>query len=586
MFSLGKKPFTLRDSRSRTLRNAAILSLISGSFCGLAWGAPGAKPQASAAPAAAPAAAKASGKPDAAKADAAKAASKPSSVAPAKPEAKPANPAKPEAKPQPKPAAKPQPKPATVAAPVARPAAPPPAAASKDEVGALRAEVKALREDLNRAVGTPAPRPNVERTQLESELGEEQKKLAAIQAAVDGGLDRAAVADSITRTEARIVELEASLAKLPAVEAAPQRSLYEVATEVERLHAAAPPAAAAAPEPQAANVVAAAAPSKPLIDAKPPEGGEMMEKMGLLPLEFTAFGDFFYRFERPGADDFHVGAVELDASLKLTPYVRVSTAVVFDGAEDAFGLGAFVIDCGIAGEGDGYVLQSKHVSKSGLSFGRFDVPFGIAYLQYPSVENRLLTLPQAVELTHGGWGDVGAQGYAVGEHWTAVGYVVNGPEHPVSADAAEPSRTAAGARLSGKVDELIEIGGSGALDFAAEGPVMAFVGGDLVTTLGPLDVRGEYLLKHVKAPGLPELTHGVYGQALLKVEPAFLVARYDTVLEGSKRFDRRIAGGAGVEIFPQGEVRAVYEQSLDSDVRLMTLQLVGGSSFQPTGLRR
>src|SRR6185369_10537921 len=100
-----------------------------------------------------------------------------------------------------------------------------------------------------------------------------------------------------------------------------------------------------------------------------------MEKMGLLPLEFTAFGDFYYRFERPGTDDFHVGAVELDASLKLTLYVNVSTAIVFDGAADDFGLGAFVIDCGVAGDGDGYVFQSKHVAKSGVSFGRFDVPF-------------------------------------------------------------------------------------------------------------------------------------------------------------------------------------------------------------------
>jgi len=583
MSSLGRKPFMQSFGAARSLRNSAVLSLISCSFCGLAGAAPSAKPAASAAPAAPPVAAKASAKPDAAKA-APPAAGKATAVVPVKAEAKGA---KPEAKPQPKPEAKPQPKPQAKpqAKPALVPAAAAPAAASKDEVGALRAEIKALREDLNRVVGTPLATPNPERTQLESELSEEQKKLSAIQAAVDGGLDRAAVADSITRTEARIAELEASLAKLPTVEAPPQRSLYEVSSEVERLQAAVPPAAAA-PPPQAANVVAASAPSKPLIDAKPPEGGDMMEKMGLLPLEFTAFGDFFYRFESPGDDDFHVGAVELDASLRLTPYVNVSTAIVFDGAEDAFGLGAFVIDCGIAGDGDGYVLQSKYVSKSGVSFGRFDVPFGIAYLQYPSVENRLVTLPQAVELTHGGWSDIGAQGYAVGEHWTAVGYVVNGPEHPVSADATAPSRTAAGARLSGKVDELIEVGGSGALDFAAEGPVMAFVGGDLVTTLGPLDLRGEYLLKHVKAPGVPELTHGVYGQALLKADSAFLVARYDTVLEGKKTFDRRIAGGAGVEIFPQGEVRAVYEHSLDSDIRMMTLQLVGGSSFQPTGLRR
>ena len=543
---------------------------------------PGAKPDAKAA---APGPAPAANKPAAAagsKPAKAEPAAAPGKVAPLATDKAAPKPAEKAAAPKPaapKPAAKPQPKPA--AQPVAVAA---PADATKDEVAALRAEVKALREDLNHAVGAPPAGANPKREALSQELAEEQKKLAAIQAAVDGGLDRTAVADSISRTEAHIAELQESIAKEPAVAVPAQRSLYEVSSEVEKLNqAAAQPAPA---EPKAANVVAAASEPKPLIDVKPPESGDMMEKMGLLPLEFTAFGDFFYRFERPGADDFHVGAVELDATLKLTPYVNVSTAIVFDGAEDAFGLGAFVIDCGIAGDGDGYVFQSKRIAKSGVSFGRFDVPFGIAYLQYPSVENRLISLPQAVDLTHGGWSDIGAQGYAVGEHWTAVGYVVNGPDHPIGPDEVAPSRTAAGGRLSAKVDELIEVGGSAALDFAAEGPVMGFFGGDLATTFGPVDLRGEYLLKQVKAPGLPELTHGIYGQARVQVEPAFLVARYDTVLEGASTLDRRLTGGAGVAVFPQGEVRAVYEHSFDSDIRMMTLQLVGGSSFQPTGLRR
>ena len=485
--------------------------------------------------------------------------------------------------PAPPPAAKPHPKPARVqlATPAARPATPAPAA-KKDELAALREEVKALRDDLNHAVGAPEPGPNPQREQVASELAEEQKKLAAIQVAVDGGLERAAVADSITRAEARIAELEADLAKLPAEEVPHARSLYEVSTEVEKLHAG----VTATRPTDAATVVAASSPPKPLITTAPPPGGDMMEKMGLLPLEFTAFGDFFYRFERPGSDDFHVGAVELDASLKLTPYVNVSSAIAFVGEEEEFAVGAFVIDCGLAGEGEGFPIKSNIVSKSGVTFGRFDVPFGTAYLRYPSVENRLVTLPQAVQLTHGGWNDIGAQGYAVGEHWTAVGYVVNGPEHPVSVDATAPSRTAAGGRLSAKVDDLVEVGGSAALDFAAKGPVMAFFGGDVATTFGPLELRGEYLLKQVKVPGLAELTHGVYEEAFLKVDPAFLMARYDTVLEGSSTLDRRLVGGAGVEIFPQGEVRAVYEQSLDSDLRMVTLQLVGGSSFQPTGLRR
>ncbi|HEX2873741.1 MAG TPA: hypothetical protein VHP33_20940 [Polyangiaceae bacterium] len=583
--------------RALVLGNSAAFGLIC-CFGSVALAAPAAKPAPSAA---APAPVKPSGKADAkapapaaapAAAKPAAAAAKPAKTEPvatgkggpatAAPAAEKAAAPKPAA---PKPAAKPQPKPAAPAAqPAARSAAPAPADATKDEVEALRAEVKALREDLNHAVGAPPAGANPKREALGQELAEEQKKLAAIQTAVEGGLDRAAVADSISRAEARISELQEDIAKEPVVAVTAQRSLYEVSTEVERLNAAAAHPAPA--ESKAANLVAAAAEPKPLIDVKPPEGADMMEKMGLLPLEFTAFGDFFYRFERPGADDFHVGAVELDASLKLTPYVNVSTAIVFDGAEDVFGLGAFVIDCGIAGDGDGYVFQSKSLAKSGVSFGRFDVPFGIAYLEYPSVENRLISLPQAVDLTHGGWNDIGAQGYAVGEHWTAVGYVVNGLDHPIGPDEVAPSRTAAGGRLSAKVDELIEVGGSAAVDFAKEGPVMGFFGGDLATTLGPVDLRGEYLLKQVKAPGLPELTHGIYGQARVQVDPAFLVARYDTVLEGASALDRRLTGGAGVAVFPQGEVRAVYEHSLDSDIRMMTLQLVGGSSFQPTGLRR
>jgi hypothetical protein len=552
MFALGRKPLMGSDCPPRRLRHVAVFTLIASTFGGLAGAAPS------------PAAeAKTPGKPGK---PAPPFADKTPSPTSGKPEAKPATPP-----------IKPRPKVHTAAA-----ANVPAAAPRKDEIADLRSEVKALRDDLNRAIGTPAPTPSPEREQRETELRDQQKKLAAIQAAVAGGLDPAAVAESVTRTESRIADLEASLAQLPVAEAPRPRSLYEVTTDVERLSAAvAQPSA-----PQAASVVAASAPPKPLIDVKPPEGGDMMEKMGLLPLEFTAFGDFFYRFERPAEDDFHVGAVELDASLKLTPYVSVSTAAVYDGAEEAFLLGAFVIDCGIAGDGDGYVIQSKHLTKSGVSFGRFDVPFGIAYLKYASVDNRLITQPQAVQLTHGGWNDIGAQGYAVGEHWTAVGYVVNGPEHPISADESEPSGAAAGARVSGKMDELFEVGASGALDFAAAGPVMAFVGGDLSATLGPLDLGGEYLLKHVKVPGVAELTHGLYADGRLKLDPAFLVARYDTVLEGTRASDRRIAAGAGVEIFPQGEMRAVYEQSFDSNVRMVSLQLVGGSSFQPTGLRR
>jgi hypothetical protein len=94
------------------------------------------------------------------------------------------------------------------------PRAPEPArdAAKVSEVESLRAEVAALRAELAQVVGAPqkeavapVPDPNqAERERLSAELNEEKTRLQAIQKAVDGGLDRAAVADSIARAEARI----------------------------------------------------------------------------------------------------------------------------------------------------------------------------------------------------------------------------------------------------------------------------------------------------------------------------------------------------------------------------------------------
>jgi hypothetical protein len=309
-------------------------------------------------------------------------------------------------------------------------------------------------------------------------------------------------------------------------------------------------------------------------------------KIGLLPLEFSAFGDFYYQFARPGPDDFHVGSAEVDAALELTPFVTVSNAIAFSGDEDEFALPAFVIDCGLAGEGERYPFQSKLLTKSGVTFGRFNVPFGISYLEYPSVENPFVSPPRAVLATHAAWNDIGVQGYAVGRYFTALGYVVNGPDHPVSPTARAPSRTAAGGRLSGKLDERFEGGGSAAWVVAREGVVTFFAGADLSATWGPLDVRGEYLLRHERVEGLPELTHGAYGRAVLTLGPAFLMGRYDTVLFDDETAERLFAAGFGLELFPRGEVRTVVEQSLDTSLRTVTLQIVGGSSFQPTGLRR
>lgn len=463
------------------------------------------------------------------------------------------------------------------------PAASAAAAASSPEIDALREEVQALREQLNRAVGTPAAPAAVdnsaERARVEAELEAERKRLTSIRAAVAAGLEPSTVADAEKKSEARIVELEANLAKLaapaPAPVEAPARSLHEVSLAVERIDAK----------------LSEKPPERPAVVAEKPKPaevpGEEPEKTELLPLELTAFGDFHYGFYQNAPDGFGIGEVEVDASLNLTPYVLVSTALAYSGEDDAFGLGAFVVDCGIAGEGEGFLLQSRTIQQSGVAFGKFDVPFGIAYLEYAAVDNRLASTPEAVLATHGGWNDLGMQAHAVGQHWTALAYLVNGPEVPIVEETSVPPLTAVGGRVSGKLDGVFEVGGSVASTFADGGvDPLIYAGGDLTGILGPLDVRAEYLLRRTEAPGATPNTHGLYGRAVLDLEPAFLVSRFDGVFADAEPVDRRIAAGGGVVVFPQGEVRAVYNQSLDLDDRSVVIELVGGSTFQPTGLRR
>lgn len=141
-------------------------------------------------------------------------------------------------------------------------------AANADDLTALRDEVKALREDLNRAVGTPALTANQERAKLDADLAEARKKRAAIQAAVDAGLDRKAVADSITSLEARIVELEAAIAKQ--ANAPTARSLSDVTADVRRLDAAVARRESAAP-PSPAKAATDAKTSKPANGDPPAE---------------------------------------------------------------------------------------------------------------------------------------------------------------------------------------------------------------------------------------------------------------------------------------------------------------------------
>ncbi len=305
----------------------------------------------------------------------------------------------------------------------------------------------------------------------------------------------------------------------------------------------------------------------------------------LMPLRFATSGDFYYLIASHERDDFHVGTLQLDISLELSRYVNVSAGLVYDGASEAFGVGSFTIDCGLVGRGPGFLLESKAIERSGIIFGKFDIPFGIAYLEYSPVDNRLITQPSAVRATHGGWSDVGEQLYLSSEHFNAIAFVVNGASAWQEIAPLQPD-DAFGGRLGLLPFEPIELGVSAAAfdtDRELDG---GFIGADLAARPGALDVRLEYIRRSSTHQDAGAALDAAYARALYRVGPAFATVRESAVLGPGGLTDRELSLGLGAEIFPRGEVRLVHERDLDHGLFFTYVELVGGTSFQPTGFRR
>jgi len=303
----------------------------------------------------------------------------------------------------------------------------------------------------------------------------------------------------------------------------------------------------------------------------------------LMDIQLTAFGDFRYRFAKGHHDRFEIGSVELDSALKLSPHVTASAAIAYDPEGGSFGLPAFTVDGSLFGPEEKHLIKADWLDDSGVIFGKFDVPFGIAYLEYPATENRFVTSPDAVMLTHGGWNDIGVQAYLTAPLFEVTMYLVNGNalEDESAAAAGKSAQHAFGGRLGLKPIEGVSLGGSiaqalGSLD-------TPLYGADLSAEAGPFQLKNEYIRR--SSAGAPVL-HGFYTEAMAHVSMVFAGARYETTLSGPEISDRGLALTLGAEVFPQAEVRIAHVRTLDSGAETTFIQLVGGSIWQPTGLRR
>jgi hypothetical protein len=227
-------------------------------------------------------------------------------------------------------------------------------------------------------------------------------------------------------------------------------------------------------------------------------------------------------------------------------------------------------------------------------FGQFDVPFGIAYYEYPSVDHRFVTTPAAVEEIDDSWNDLGGQIYMDAGFLKVVMFGTNGFSYAVREKTSKGEKEysvdtsmALGGRAGIKPVKIIETGASGALFFNSEAKIdMVLAGADLSVDIAGLAVRAEYLYQNagiVNDNGF--VKHGFYAQTMYDFDPVYIIGRYSSVFEKGNAYIKQLSGGFGVKIIENGEIR--FEISTDMEgIVASFIQLAGGMSWMPTGFRR
>ncbi len=292
-----------------------------------------------------------------------------------------------------------------------------------------------------------------------------------------------------------------------------------------------------------------------------------------LPIEISGFGDFMYSAHQDNiaGDNYEMGQVEVDLETNISEKVVIGAAIAYDAEGESFGLGAFTVDFRLFGKGDDHFRSASDIEHSGIIVGQFDVPFGIDWHVYPSIDRKLVTAPLAVENSHDGWNDYGVQGYLESENFNAVAYGTNGFGY----EDAETSMSVGG-RLGLLPLGLLEIGGSFAHFIKGDDDMgMSLMGADLQFSHNSLSLKGEYIAHKINLPATESVTtSGFYGQGMYDFGKVFLVARYG-------RFSPNIAGentlqrfsaGAGWVILENCELRFEYQINSEENDNATFLQ--------------
>jgi hypothetical protein len=248
-------------------------------------------------------------------------------------------------------------------------------------------------------------------------------------------------------------------------------------------------------------------------------------------------------------NDFQVGQAVVNLASELQTRISANLQIAYNLDEEV-DIGQAYVDMNVF-KWDGRPRRNTlGVIDAGFRMGQFDVPFGLDWRVYSSMDRELVSLPTVIGNTHRGWNDVGVMFYGntTWSNWAI--FAVNGfgtspalrlPSRYASTSLAAAELPAAGnfgsvapteafgARGGIVVNENIEFGtsfGAGYTDDDEQDETLwAF---DVTARFEQLEVKGEFISQERHRTTNNESVRGYYIQGVWNQGPFYGVVRQDT----------------------------------------------------------
>lgn len=307
-----------------------------------------------------------------------------------------------------------------------------------------------------------------------------------------------------------------------------------------------------------------------------------------------------------GKNNFQIGQLAVDLSSKLSDRVNAAMEIAYAFDEQVDINEAFV-DWNVFRWNGQPRSNSMGTVSVGFKAGQFNVPFGLDWRTYKSINRPLVSIPTVIANTHRGWNDLGVEmhGKLTWANWSA--FAVNGfgtsstlrlPDRPLpisltagAGDAASDDvvpTEAYGARFGLVMNDHIEFGTSFAAGYTDNNAQdERLFGFDITGKAENLELKAEFINHQRNRVGGKESVFGYYAQGRYNFgERWFGVVRQDAFnADGTVVYPMNVAmtstllstsAGCGYRVGPNAQFRVEYQLAEGSNNDTVYLQTAVG----------